>query len=230
MSNTSKGPAERGSKHWMQIVVNDSKLRRELEGKIGDGKLTWLSPLADESFAEYMLKSPIICARLGIKEEEKKALFGFWPSRQPQWDALALDKSEETLYLFEAKANKREVSDPKGTRAKSKESIKLIENSMSEVQLQFYPKGDFANWRKPYFQVANRLTFFHKLNEKPCGKVKSVKLIYLEFVNDPTIKYPMSQAKWDKLNEDVWKFMTGCDKPPKGVKVICFDVGGLCNK
>jgi hypothetical protein len=56
MSNTSKGLAEKGSKFWMQAIVN-SKMIDQLNAEIGV-PLDWLSPLKGEKeeYLEYELK------------------------------------------------------------------------------------------------------------------------------------------------------------------------------
>ena len=74
MSNTSKGKGKKGSKFWMQMVIN-TKYRLQLNESIGDN-IQWLSPLVNQDdYAEYELKHQYISDITGIKKEK----FSFWP-------------------------------------------------------------------------------------------------------------------------------------------------------
>ena len=157
-NSTAPGPGEKGSKLWMQAIVNpDQEIlqRKLLKGKLDiypkkleeykrgiQGKLNfddgaWISPLASEDYREYKLNQ--IAHRniretvLGIdkKTDLYKTLFKFWPSQQPVWDAMAIHENKaggKQLFLFEAKAYREEAKTKCGS--KSKENIALIEKSM----------------------------------------------------------------------------------------------------
>lgn len=101
MSNTSKGPANKGSKHCMQEIVNNENYKEMLDGKIGLGKIEWLSPLKQENYAEYKLNWQPIIERTGITD------YSFWPANQPQWDAIGI--AGDTLVLVEAKSRRGEL-------------------------------------------------------------------------------------------------------------------------
>ena len=66
MSNTDKGRGRKGSKFWMQVVVEDNTMQNELNRMIGED-LEWISPLAgpEEIFDEYELRDPYVCHKLG---------------------------------------------------------------------------------------------------------------------------------------------------------------------
>lgn len=191
MSNTSKGPATKGSKFWMQYVVKN--LQDELNSKIGCD-LTWISPLEgnNKEYLEYELKQDYMCKILNISVEEKEKIFSFWPNRQPQWDGIAITKDNSTLYLVEAKPHLSELKSK--ISAKNPNSKDLILKTMKEVFESNYPKGSFQMWTNEYYQLANRLTFLHKLNEKLKIKNINVKLVLLNFVGDNTYR-PTSEEK-----------------------------------
>ena len=52
MSNTSNKKAEKGSKFWMQEIVNNISLKKRLDMLLEDN-LIFISPLKSESYKEY---------------------------------------------------------------------------------------------------------------------------------------------------------------------------------
>ena len=46
MCNTANKKAEKGSKYWMQEIVNNEFLRKELENKLKNESLKWISPIS----------------------------------------------------------------------------------------------------------------------------------------------------------------------------------------
>lgn len=220
-SNTSKGRAEKGSKFWMQMVVN-TLLKEKFDEAIGN-KLTWISPLKGEKaeYLEYELRHKEISEELfGLTKEESEKFYDFWPYRQPQWDGIAVSEDGSTLYLVEAKAHTKEMDSKMS--ATSPESKAKIINSMEEIFMKHYLKGSFSAWKEEYYQLGNRLTFLHKLQEKGL-KFKNVKLILLNFVDDYTYR-PTSIEEWHEHCEKVFKRMTGDKNPPEDVIVINFSV------
>ena len=61
-SNTSKGRGIKGSKYWIQTVIEDECLRNKLDSMIGE-PLVWISPLAGSknTYDEYELKDSYVC-------------------------------------------------------------------------------------------------------------------------------------------------------------------------
>lgn len=217
MSNASKGKAIKGSKFWMQTVVN-SNLQSELNSLIG-ADLTWLSPLKDE-YLEYKLNQEDICKEvLGVEGEQKKKIFSFWPGNQPQWDGIALSKDKKTLYLVEAKAHLSELDSK--LSASSNTSVKLIKDSMKEVFQKHYSSGKFEMWIDRYYQLGNRLTFLNKLNDVYDITGIKVKLVLLNFVEDYTYKLT-TEDEWKEHYKKVFYNMTGNENPPEDVIVINF--------
>ncbi len=221
-SNTSKGRGIKGSKYWIQTVVEDQILQSKLNSMIGES-LVWISPLAgpQKTYDEYELKDPYVCEQMGVSSDEAKYLFSFWPKRQPQWDGLAFDTTGHTLYLVEAKAHLAELDSK--CSASNPESKELILKSMKMIHDRYFPVGNFNSWVNNYYQLGNRLTFLRMLNEKSFGHINSVKLVLLNFVNDKNYK-STSEYEWQEHYKTVWIDMVGSNAVPQDVIVVNYDV------
>lgn len=213
-SNTSNCRGKKGSKFWIQTIIN-SDMKIELERQVGIGTINWISPLAKDSYAEYKLNQKNIIDVLGIP----KTFYSFWPSKQPQWDAIGM--TENTIVLVEAKAHLKELKS--SLSATSEESIRLICETMGKVFDESYINGDFEKWKKDYYQLGNRLTFLKIMNEFVNKDGKQVKLVLLNIVNDPTY-IPTSEEEWNNSYDDIFMEMTGSSVIPKNVKVVNFSV------
>jgi hypothetical protein len=124
----------KGSLKWIQKVVNDCPniLNKSIFETIGDFEsepIEWLSPKADDDYAEY--RDQAFVDLLGIKLN-KKRLKDFWPSRGPQWDALGGVK-DKAYFLIEAKAHVSELVSY--SQAKSPLSKSLIKKSLKEIEM-----------------------------------------------------------------------------------------------
>ena len=186
MSNISKGKAVKGSKYMMQMVA--SSLQKDiLDKKMGE-VLVWLSPIISTDYEEYQLSESIVCDSIGL--EQNKKTFNFWPTRQPQWDGIAIGKDTGSLYLFEAKSHLSETKTD--CSASSETSIKMIRKTMNEIASSVYGMNDGKvfdeNWMKNNYQLANRLTFLHKMKEiiSNAAFCADVKFVLINFVNDTT--------------------------------------------
>ena len=222
MSNTSNQLAEKGSKYWMQKIVNKDSLKIHLEQQLNEANLRWYSPLESESYKEYQLKkSQIMENVLGLDKSAFADKFSFWPSNEPHWDAIATSCDGSILYLFEAKANIDEIRS--SCSASSEESKKLIEHSMKEVYeaISDTSVGNFSSWFNKYYQMGNRLTFVYKMNHMDFPKIKNVKLVLLNIVDDKTY-IPISQKEWKQHYNSVFKEMIGKEEPPKNTIVLYF--------
>lgn len=221
-SNTSKGRGIKGSKYWIQTVIEDECLRNKLDSMIGE-PLVWISPLAGSknTYDEYELKDSYVCDQMGVSTDDAQSLFSFWPKRQPQWDGLAFDSTGHTLYLIEAKAHLAELDSK--CSASNPESKALILKSMQTIHDRYFPKGNFDSWVNNYYQLGNRLTFLRILNEKSFGHINAVKLVLLNFVNDQKYK-PTTEHEWLEHYENVWFEMIGRRSAPQDVIVINYDV------
>ncbi len=222
MSNTSKGPAEKGSKYWMQATIHYEDWRKELNELIGESDIKWISPLAGvyKSYDEYSLNQKCeSIAQIGFPDNCD--VWSFWPKRQPQWDGIALSKNGNILYLVEAKAHCSEMKSKMSTI--SKDSAELIKKSLLEVFSKYGSKGNFDFWINKYYQLANRLVFLSKLNEiTPFGKVEKVELILLNYLDDHTY-VPEQRAVWEKHYREVWEDMLGDETIPENIKIIYFN-------
>ena len=186
MSNTSKGKASKGSKFMMQIAA--SQLQKQIIDTKLDDELVWLSPIKDTDYEEYQLSENKVCDFLGITPD--KHSFDFWPARQPQWDGIAIGRNSGILYLFEAKSHLKETKTD--CSASSEISRKQISETMWQVANGVYGLKDRSvfehYWMNSNYQLANRLTFLHKMKELSTNArfYDNVKLVLLNFVNDPT--------------------------------------------
>lgn len=224
MSNTSKGWGRAGSKFWMQMVACFPTLEDQLIGEIEKAEygrvtnsieLDWISPNPSKNLEEYSLNSEYIKKELHIPSDFwhtwKTTNEEFWPSAQPQWDGIAYCKSNQTLYLIEAKAHISETHTDINVNYKSKGSIDsflLRRNSLRHARMDFATKHPTTIgreekwWGGPcatklfkrehfYYQMGNRLTFLKFMNEKKESltnpNIKNVKLIFLNFADDYTL-------------------------------------------
>ena len=121
---------KRGSLKWIQALVNQrpdllDRLVRESCGLKPDEAIEWVSPLAEDEYAEY--RDASFLRRLGM-ELGHRPLREFWPRFGPQWDALGRT-DQGAVFLVEAKANIPELVSP-ASGAKSPTSIALIDDSL----------------------------------------------------------------------------------------------------
>ncbi|MHC1694045.1 MAG: hypothetical protein AB9835_01960 [Eubacteriales bacterium] len=218
MSNTLKGKGIKGSKFWIQVVIN-SEMHSELNDCIGD-RINWLTPLThQDNYSEYELRHEYICNITGISKDK----YTFWPQRQPQWDAIGVNEANNILYLVEAKSHLKELKSK--MNATSKASQEKIENSMRSVFEKYYSKGNFEKWKNQYYQLGNRLTFLNKLNDKTTETGWQVILILLNFIDDFTYK-PTELSEWIKHYKDVFRELTGNENVPDDVLIINYSVKG----
>jgi hypothetical protein len=222
MSNTSKGIGNKGSKHWIQVLVNFDEgkvLTKEIQKKDSTiGNINWISPLQEYDYEECKLNSNK--PNLSVLKICKKHM-DFWPSGQPQWDAIGFVPSEpKTIILVEAKAHLGEMNS--SCTAKSDKSKKLIENTIKETYENLTHdknnKFDKDIWMRKYYQLGNRLAFLYKLKENG----HNVKLVLLNIVNDPTHEKDkqVPEEKWKKHYKEVFNKMIGNSKEPEDVIIL----------
>jgi hypothetical protein len=197
---------ERGSLKWIQHAVNqksgylDSLLLPTLEGAT---KISWKSPLASDEFAEYRDSA-------FLKRIKADALAGeltkFWPTRGPQWDALAVSDRGDRL-LVEAKAHIEELCSPASQAAGT--SREMIEAALSETA-QYLGANQHAAWTTLFYQMANRLAHLYFLRKHGLNAW----LVLINFVGDNEMSGPTSQAEWKAAYQIVW-FVLGLPKSHK---------------
>jgi hypothetical protein len=213
----------KGSQFWLQTLVNEypDQLNKVIGAKINERDIEWLSPLTDDAYAEYRDQS--FLDRLGVRLNTVP-LSEFWPSLGPRWDGLARTRSGKLL-LFEAKSTFRELRSPP-SRAKADDSQRRIHRSLDEAKhgLGASPDGKWLP-EGVYYQYANRLAFFYllrKLNALPAH------LVFLYFVNDPTVKGPATPERWMRALERIHKVL-GIDTYPLSpfIHDVFFDVSTI---
>lgn len=219
--------ATKGSQLRMQEITSDPslKLKKKLDVILKD-ELEWISPLEKENFQEYQLNS--LCNKWGMP---KNCFSDIWPSRQPQWDGIALGR-DKMLYLFEAKSHKTEIQS--GKNASDINNEKLIQESIKKMAKETFGKSlndeELKIWRIKYYQISNRIVFSESLKRIAFGnnnaKFNRVKLIFLNFVNDTTWgKNAVSDKEWVEKYIAIWKTM-GINEEYKShdISVVNFDL------
>lgn len=186
-SNTSTGIGEKGSKLWIQKLVNLNKGQdlsnhiKRLDSSINE--ITWLSPLKEDNYNEIKDLRNI---KKGNKSIITKEELSFWPKNGPWWDAIGICE-DETIILVEAKAHINETHTK--CSATSNSSKELINKTLKEVYENLsndklcdtdWLDSKFDVWHNRYYQIANRLSFLVKLKEQG----KKVKLVFLNIAGD----------------------------------------------
>lgn len=150
---------------------------------------------------------------LGLSED---LFLGFWPQRSPQWDGMFIAKQSKTLYLIEAKSHLAEISRGnklakqynKEQEANYNMKCKSLRSLMSNFKVDD-SKEDI--WLHKYYQISNRIAFHLKTKEVlPNKKINNVKLVFLNFVNDPdwiSVGKHASENDWKKKYDTIFKEM-----------------------
>ena len=222
MSNTSNERATKGSKLWMQKISDEKFFTARFEDLLGEKNLRWFSPLEAESFKEYQLKEPKIFSDvLGLSRDKFKKFFSFWPTNQPHWDAIATSADGKILFLFEAKAHLKETFSK--ISATNPNSVKKILTAMRETfdELSDAPAENFSAWTQKFYQLGNRLTFVHRMNQMTLPTICRVELILLNVTDDETF-IPTTREDWTRHYEEIFSTMLGKTFPPTNVRVIYF--------
>ena len=211
----------KGSLRWIRTFVNDYTSTIDQAVKVAcsfskTSKIKWVSPLANDDFAEYRDHS--FLQRLQI-ELPHFQLNDFWPNRGPQWDALAKTTNGEII-LVEAKANIPEIVSP-GTLA-SRSSKEHIEKSLSATK-EYLGVPLEIPWSGKLYQYANRIAHLYllrKLNQIPAY------MVFVYFIGDDNVDGPGSIEEW-KAATMVTKRILGLsdnNKLSKYIKNVYLDV------
>ena len=162
-------------------------LDRESCGLEPDEAIEWVSPLADDEYAEY--RDASFLRRLGV-DLRNRPLREFWPRRGPQWDALGRTDGG-AVFLVEAKANIPELVSP-ASGAKSPASIALIDDSLKEVQ-RFLRVDTGIDWTGKLYQYANRIAHLYLLRE--LNRIPAY-LLFIYFIGDSDVDGPQTAEEW----------------------------------
>ncbi|GBE39286.1 hypothetical protein BMS3Bbin08_01908 [bacterium BMS3Bbin08] len=189
MSRVPQQSGERGSLRHIQELINNrpALLNKLIKEKIHikSDNIEWVSPLADDEYAEY--RDDDFIKRLGIPGL-KIPLHDFWPNKGPQWDALGQGNDGE-VFLVEAKANIPELLSSCGAR--SPKSRKRIQRRLKETR-EFLKCRTEIDWTTGLYQYANRLAHLYYLRH--LNKIKAY-LIFVYFLDDTT-HIPTSLEQW----------------------------------
>jgi len=193
MPRRERPPEARRSERCLRAVVNDT--RELLDARVTQAlgwsqkeSIIWLSPLRDDSYAEYYDQEFV--DRLGLAHLPK-SLASFWPASGPRWDALAKTSTGKVL-LVEAKAYVEESVDFV-SRASDPKSVLQIKESLEKAKDGFGARRE-APWESPFYQTANRLAhlyFLHKQNGVDAW------LLFLYFANAPDVPEPCTVEQWE---------------------------------
>lgn len=182
---------ERGSLKWLQSLIEkgvaglDEPILRALPGS---ASITWLSPLKDDDFAEYRDDALLDILDLASL---KPAMYGFWPRRGPQWDAVGKTDAGHVL-LVEAKAHINEFLSPP-TSARGDARV-LIKSSLEQVARSLSsPYAD--RWSDQFYQYANRIAHLWFMREHGVN----AKLILVGFLGDDEMNGPSQSETWEAV-------------------------------
>jgi hypothetical protein len=191
---------ERGSLRWIQRAINQSA-SRDLDDLIlpmlgGAASISWLSPLANDDFAEY--RDAAFLNVIGVMRLAG-SLAEFWPAGGPQWDALGRSDQGDVL-LVEAKAHVGELCSP-GSQA-SPVSRRRIQTALDRVgsDLRARPR---APWIDVFYQLANRIAHLHFLRKNG----EKAWLVLVNFIGDFEMMGPRTVAEWEAAYQVVWHVM-----------------------
>jgi hypothetical protein len=191
MARFPQNRGNKGSLKWIQRLINDhpyvlnSKILSALS-KPQDTNIAWLSPLAEDEYAEY--RDEAFLKRLGISLE-KYPLPKFWPQRGPQWDALGKASTGE-IVLVEAKSHVPELISH--LDSKSPKSTKQILESLEETKDYLGSKSK-NDWASPFYQYANRIAHLYLL--RVLNGIPAY-LLFVYFLNDKEMEGPENEAEW----------------------------------
>lgn len=213
------GPEGRrwGSQRDLQVVANRcpevfaAALGREV------GEIEWLSPVADDEWAEY--RDAEFLERLGVGDDLEHPLTDLWPRRGACWDGLARDLRTGEYLIIEAKAHVSELFGG-GCKAGAK-SRALIRKSLAETAASQGAEFTEEGWLGEAYQTGNRLAHLRFLRE-----VRGVdaRLVYVLFLNDAIAPEGECRADWEaameRIEKDLLKLPEGY--PLKEWKTVVF--------
>jgi len=181
----------KGSLRDIQLLVNHNPelvndLLKSVLPELVNSDIEWVSPIESEHFAEYRDNDFLGKVELDSNEIQ---LNKFWPSKGPQWDALA-KTTDGKIILVEAKANIPELVSPAtGASPKSKS---LIDKSLKETK-QFLNISSDVDWSGKFYQYTNRIAHLYFLREV---KKKPAFLVNIYFIGDETVSGPKTVEEW----------------------------------
>ncbi len=191
MPRVAQTRATKGSQKWLQVVVNQAPhlLDHAIAAHIGlspGDKITWLSPRADDSYAEY--RDEAWLSKLHVRAEHP-TLRDFWPPRGPQWDGLGKAAGGD-VFLIEARAHIGELLST-GCAATAA-ARKMIERSLGRVKTALGVRAA-SDWAGTCYQYTNRLAHLHFL--RILNKIPAY-LVFIYFLNADDVQGPTTAEEW----------------------------------
>ena len=189
MTQYPKGAAEKGSKKWIQKLINEKPdiLNKNIFENLNiqnSERIKWLSPLAKDHYAEFydeaFLNKVLPGKALNLRE--------FWPQSGPRWDALGIISPDKVL-LVEAKSHISELIST--SKAKDPNSITKISESLKATKKALGSTTDF-DWSKTFYQYANRLAHVYFLRQNAV----TAHFVSVYFLNDLEMSGPMTVDEW----------------------------------
>jgi type III secretion system FlhB-like substrate exporter len=137
----------------IQVLVNKNQdlidnLLKSAFSDLANQQIIWTSPIEQDDFAEYRDNDFLL--KVGLDPTEIK-LNDFWPTKGPQWDALAKTTSGHVI-LVEAKANIPEIVSP-GTGA-GEISKTIIDKALNDTKVFLNLTNDI-DWSGKFYQYTN---------------------------------------------------------------------------
>jgi hypothetical protein len=194
MSRVEQPPGKRGSLKWIQQAVNSNSAILDdwiLPGLFGATAICWRSPLVDDQYAKY--RDFDFLERIGATQLASE-LEKFWPSRGPQWDALA-QCDDENILLVEAKTHIGELCTPPSLGPVSRE----IQAALDETAL-FIGAEPRAPWSSVFYQLTNRIAHLYFLRRHGLR----ARLVLINFIGDSEMNGPSTEAEWRAAYQVVW--------------------------
>ena len=212
MGRIEQAKAAKGSQHWLLHLVETAPGR--LDAAAGFGTLEWLSPRAEDGFAEY--RDAAYLDRLGV-ELTTVPLDTFWPAGGPVWDGLA-HASYGASILIEAKSHVSEMRS--NCEATSPESRAMIEKAFAMTKAAFDVDPDI-DWCTDHYQYANRLA--HAYLMKELNNVPT-ELVFLYFVGDSEVNGPATRKEWESAVMEAQDRLGILGQLPRYVRDVFIDV------
>jgi hypothetical protein len=129
---------------------------------VGEHPFDWRSPRLASDFREL---SADLWTDLELPAPDPHS-DGFWPSRQPRWDAVASvagPHGTPGVVLVEAKSHLDEL--PSTCAASSPDSRETISRSLAAAR-SYVGASEATDWMTGYYQAANRLAFLYYLRAR----------------------------------------------------------------
>jgi hypothetical protein len=184
------GRAFAGSQLQLQIYVNrrPHELATAIFATLNpkppvNSMIAWVSPLESDQFVEYCDSDFLRVLGLSLFT---KQLSDFWPNGGPNWDGLAIIRHEDKDFgylLVEAKSYVDEMQS--SCAAKAPSPLAKIESSLVQTKLWLRVAKD-TDWKKHFYQSANRMAHLYFFREVIKQKAWLVNLCFTSDPHRPT--------------------------------------------